>query len=149
LTGDVRAFTTTYNSIARVLKSKVKISTAFDPSKHPPPQPFEFEAIWDTGASSSVISGQVVNRCGLQPTGMAKVYTANGESLCNTYLVCVMLPNGLGFPTVRVTEGKLAGADALIGMDIIGRGDFSVSNFEGKTVLAFPRKSGRLVKTLC
>jgi len=46
---------------------------------------------------------------------------------------------------VRVTEGKLSGADALIGMDIIGRGDFAISNFEGKT--AFTYRTPSVAKT--
>jgi hypothetical protein len=48
-----------------------------------------------------------------------------------------MLPNKVGFPAVRVAEGVLAGGDMLIGMDLIGVGDFSVSNFQGKTTFTY------------
>jgi hypothetical protein len=39
---------------------------------------------------------------------------------------------------LKVSEGQLGGAiDVLIGMDIIGRGDFSVTCVGGKTCMSF------------
>lgn len=110
---------------------------AFDPNKPPIPAHFEFDAIWDTGASASVISQKVVQKCGLAPTGMVKAHSASGEYYCNTYLVSIGLPNQVGFPSVRVTEGTLINADILIGMDLIAMGDFVITNFEGKTVFSY------------
>lgn len=49
----------------------------------------------------------------------------------------MMLPNGIGFVAHRVTKQRLVGADALIGMDIIGGGDFAVTNKDDKTVFSF------------
>ena len=121
-----------------MLTSKASVGAAFDPKHSPNPPPLvEFDAIWDTGASASVISQSVVEKCSLQPTGQTKVYTASGEDICNTYLVCISLPNEVEFPVVRVTEGKINGADMLIGMDLIGVGDFAVSNFQGATVFSY------------
>ena len=134
---DVRACTVAYNGRTNVLKSKAWISVAFDPKKSDPPPNIEFDAIWDTGASASVISKNVVTKCGLQPTGMVEVHTAGGQRTRNSYLVCISLPNKVGFPTVKVTEGKINEADVLIGMDLIGLGDFSVSNYQGKTVFSY------------
>lgn len=130
----IRAFTTAYNGLSHVLISKALIGLAFDPNKPPIPDHFEFDAIWDTGASASVITQNVVQKCGLAPTGMIKALSASGEYYCNTYFVSIGLPNQVGFPSVRVTEGKLGKADILIGMDLIAMGDFVITNFEGKTV---------------
>ena len=41
------------------------------------------------------------------------------------------------FGMLRVTEAPLHETDVLIGMDIISKGDFCVTNFQGKTVLTF------------
>lgn len=38
------------------------------------------KAIWDTGATATVITQNVVNDLGLLPTGMSHVNTANGPT---------------------------------------------------------------------
>lgn len=97
----------------------------------------QFVGVWDTGATNTVISKAIVDAVGLQPTGQTIVNTASGPDTQNTYLVNLTLPMGLMFPNLTVTEGKLAGVDALIGMDIICLGDFSVTNLKGHTVMNF------------
>ena len=97
-----------------------------------------FAAIWDTGATGSVITQSVVDACGLFPTGTANVRHVEGESRQETYLVNIALPNGVAYPGVRVTKANLStGVEVLIGMDIIGTGDFAVSNFDGLTKFSF------------
>ena len=97
-----------------------------------------FVAIWDTGATRSVISQKVVEACGLEAIGVQKVYHAQGEaSDVEAFLVNIGLPNNVEFQGLRVTLGVLRSADVLIGMDIIGRGDFAVTNRDGKTKFSF------------
>ena len=57
--------------------------------------------------------------------------------LAENYLVSIALPNKVGFSSVRVTKGEIPGADVLIGMDIIGAGDFSVTNSGGITKFSY------------
>ena len=38
---------------------------------------------------------------------------------------------------VRAVEGTIVGGDILVGMDIIGTGDFAVTHHEGKTTWTF------------
>jgi len=97
----------------------------------------QFTAIWDTGATNSVITQAVIDACQLVPTGVARVNHAQGVSLSETYLVNMGLPQQVIFPGVRVTKGSFNGADLLIGMDIISRGDFAVTNFGGLTKFSF------------
>jgi hypothetical protein len=133
-----RAFSVTYTGLSRVLISDVRIGQAFGPEQQPPKQfPPPFKAIWDTGASGSVITQKVIDQCGLKPTGMANVHTAQGITTVETFLVCMVLPNKVGFSEVKVTRGVLRDFDVLIGMDIIGRGDFAVTNKDGNTVFSF------------
>lgn len=103
------------------------------------PQPLfkPFRAIWDTGATHSVITQSIVEACGLVPIGMTRVSHAGGEDNAEVYLVNIGLPNNVVFYGVRVTKGRLKDADMLIGMNIINRGDFAVTNYNGITKFSF------------
>jgi predicted aspartyl protease len=135
------AFTLEFKGISHVLRTEISVSIAFDPLRQTTHPEFKkFFAIWDTGATNTVISDKVVKKCGLKPISMAKVYTASEKDgvLCNVYLVNIIIPNKIGFSQVRVTEGSLFGdCDLLIGMDIITTGDFSLTNKDSKTMFSF------------
>ena len=131
------AFTMRYNGLTSILFTRIFITEAFDPSNQTVrPDLREYKCIWDTGATNSVITSKVITDLRLQPTGKALCHHAGGQTLQNTYLVAIKLPNEVGFPSVKVTEGKVPGFDVLIGMDIIGVGDFAVTKEDGKTVLS-------------
>ena len=133
------SFSRSYNGISHVLTSEVQIYLAFDEANPPDPKECKkYVAIWDTGATNTVITEKVVNECGLKPISVAHVNTANGERISNVYFVSVWLPNNVRFAQARATEGTLPGdADVLIGMDIITTGDFAVTNKDGKTNFSF------------
>lgn len=140
--GPHRAFTlTAQGGLLRALKTDCRASAAFDPrttpeSKYPPHE--LFTAIWDTGATHSVITQDVVARCGLQPVGMTRVHGVDGETIQPQYLINMGLPNGVGIPQILVTLGKLVSdTHMLVGMDIITRGDFSITNVRGNTIFTF------------
>jgi|ERR1017187_2141874 hypothetical protein len=122
--------------IARVLITPVKVGSAFDP-KSSTPALKDFTGIWDTGATGTVITQRVIDECGLKPISMAKAHSASGEYITEVYLVCILLPNGVGFSNRRVTRGTFSGGDMLIGMDIITKGDFVITNFQGRTCFTF------------
>lgn len=97
----------------------------------------QYNALWDTGATASVISSEVVAQLGLAPISQCKTYHAQGESIVNVYLVDLILPNKLRVKDVRVTEGRLNGFGLLIGMDIINLGDFALTHKNQQTVFSF------------
>ena len=98
----VVAFTTSYTGRTNVLKNEVQISQAFDPLSAPKlPKLKKFIAIWDTGATSSVITQKVASDCGLKPIGMAKVHHAKGETTTPVYLASIFLPNKVVIPQLR------------------------------------------------
>ena len=99
----------------------------------------DINAIWDTGATSTAITKKVVDTLGLSPTGLAKVNTANGLATQATYTIDVKLLNNVVIQGVTATGvDKLSGGcDALIGMDIITLGDFSITNHQGTTCMSF------------
>jgi len=133
------SFTVTHNGIASVLQSDAHIWEAFDPKTTTPPAALKrFLAIWDTGATNSVITQQVIDECGLKPIGMTQVNTANGSMITPVFLASIFLPNKVCIPQLRVTQGNLLGnAQVLIGMDIIRQGDLAITNKDGKTVFSF------------
>lgn len=99
----------------------------------------KIQAIWDTGATSSVITQKVVDELGLVPTGMVEVSTANGNVRQHTYIVDIVLPNRIKATdvTVACVDALSGPIDALIGMDIITLGDFSITNHNGTTCMSF------------
>lgn len=98
-----------------------------------------YEAIWDTGATGSVITTNVVSDLGLVATGMSIVNTAGGTRQQNTYEVDISLNNGVIIRGVTVTcaDALSGGSEVLIGMDIISQGDFSITNLNGNTCMSF------------
>ena len=124
----------------RTLISPCAISAAHNPDA-PSPKPIsaDFQAIWDTGAAGSVISQRVIDRCALQPSGVMQVKGVHGPATeRNKYLVNITLNNGtVRFVAFEITHGDLDGFDVLIGMDVIGLGDFSVTNANGFTMFSY------------
>lgn len=96
-----------------------------------------FSALWDTGATHSVIGKNVVNTLRLKQEGWIPIVHANGEDVAPVYHIALLLPNGTAWPLTNVAQTALTGFDILIGMDIINRGDFAVSNRNGKTMFSF------------
>lgn len=137
-----KSFTITYNGLSPVLGSTVLVSEAFDPlpEKNKPEDhnAMKYNAIWDTGATGTVITQKVVDDCALPSIGISKVQTAAGLDKANVYLANIWLPNKIIVPNVKVTLGKLgSGVSVLIGMNIIGRGDFAVTGRDEKTIFTY------------
>ena len=132
------SFTVRYEGKTDVLETEVLISAAFDPSASEESlNPHQFTSIWDTGATNSAISRKVVEECGLKPISMAQVRHAEGIMTSPVYLINMVLPNSVGFSHLRVTESILEENDVLIGMDVIGAGDFALTHKDGKSTLSF------------
>lgn len=135
------AFTIEYPGISSMLITTCLVSEAHDPNSHDSPPHSEIKALWDTGATGTVISKNLAEKLKLKPHGQAKSYHVNGEYMTNIYYVNIVLPNSIGFAALRVTEGDLPDFDVLIGMDIITRGDFAISQSTGKTKFTFQMPS--------
>lgn len=127
------------SGVANVLVSPIAIFPPFSlkTDNKDWPKPLETKAVWDTGATHTVISKNVIDKLSLKPTGKVNAHGVHGANTVNTYLVHIGLPNRILVPSIRVLEGKMAGTDVLIGMDIITKGDFVISNAKGKTSFEF------------
>lgn len=97
----------------------------------------EFQGLWDTGATNSSITPKVAAALSLVCTGVRRVGHAGGASDMKAYVVNLGLPNRVGVAAVNVTEFEGRDFDVLIGMDVIGIGDFTVTNHNGDTCFSF------------
>jgi uncharacterized protein YchJ len=137
-----RALTTKYNGITNRIIFDCHISLPSDSKINKGKgslKLIKFMALWDTGATASVITNKTAAVLGLKPISKTLVKHAGGESTENVYLVNIYLPNKVVIQNVRVTECKDTSGDfgVIIGMDIITLGDFTVTNFQGKTTVSF------------
>ena len=125
---------------ASQLITDLAVSSAYDLKAPPDPKPATeaTQALWDTGASKSVISRAVVEALGLTPVGATNVSHAGGTSVSPTHLVNFYLPNHVAIMGILATEfGGTGDFGAIVGMDVITWGDLSVTNFAGQTWMSF------------
>lgn len=133
------AFTSRYNGRSLRLTGEIEIFPAFDPALQSQPQGRKYQALYDTGATNSSVSPKVVAELGLASVGAQNVGVGGGTLTTTTHLVNIGLPNRVMFPMMRVAQIALhGGMDALIGMDILGVGDFAVTHYNnGSTTFSF------------
>lgn len=104
------------------------------------------KALWDTGATNSVISPRIVDKLNLKPIAPVKVTHGGGQSMRSRLLVDLYLPNNIRIPGIYVTncdektgtnEDGSINFDLIIGMDVIVNGDFTITNHNQKTLFSF------------
>lgn len=94
-------------------------------------------AVWDTGATNTVITPDIVEALGLKPTGKSSISAYGGVVETCTYKIDLCSENGYKIENLEVMSGDYSDYDVLIGMDVITQGDFSISTFDGKTSFSF------------
>lgn len=130
-----QAFTAEFQTITPTILSEIGVS---QPHQQLPVNTPVLYGLWDTGATICAIKDCIAREIGAQPISRVIVNGVHGPQQCNQYLVNLYLPNRIRIDCVPVTE--LFGSapfDALIGMDIISLGDFSISTIGGKTTFTF------------
>lgn len=97
------------------------------------------DAQWDTGASNTCIAMDVARALNLPVTGMAMMQTPSGMREMPTYMIDLLLPNGVTITDLAVIGSEIGsqGIGVLVGMDVITFGDFSVSCKDGLTRFSF------------
>jgi len=126
------SFTAKYNSITRILLTNVYIESPINNNR------IEAKAIWDTGASQSLIRPEIAKKLDLKPVSKTLMSTPSGKGIqSNVYSIYVHLPNGARIVNVFALEGIPNICDMLIGMDIISLGDFAITNNNGKSMFSF------------
>ena len=80
--------------------------------------------LWDTGSTSTILSHHLIAELKPEPFQQGGVTGIGGDAESNTYLIHVLLPSGDAVAFVEVYEADIEDYDAIIGMDIITRGNF-------------------------
>lgn len=103
----------------------------------------ELKALWDTGAMATCISDARAKQMGLVQVDTTQVLGANNVPFdAPVYVVRVRMGDFI-IPANKVIglPMKDAGHEMIIGMDIISRGDLTITNSQGRTVLTFREPS--------
>ena len=142
-------FTIEYDGLQELVETTCGISELMPREEllkglpHPPIK--KYQALWDTGASASSISERVVEELELIPVSIADNYTAAGIVQVKMYYINMLLPNGILLPEMFVSCCQLEDIDVLIGMDVICKGDFALTNSDGKTTFSFQVPSSKKI----
>lgn len=121
------------DTIARTLPTKVFIESTTNPNRM-----IKANALWDTGATSSLIRSDIAVNLNLKPLSKTLISTPTDKDVpSNIYLINIYLPNKAKIVDIQVLEGTPNSCDMLIGMDVITLGDFAVTNLDGKTMFSF------------
>ena len=94
--------------------------------------------IWDTGSEGCLISPELAKQLKLILISYKIVVGVNSEDLSPEYLVNIFLPNGDLFEGISTLVGSnIAEDEFVIGMSIINKGDFAITNVNNKTTMSF------------
>jgi len=95
-------------------------------------------ALWDTGAMLSVISPEVAAKLNLDVVDNIRIAGINSESLVEVAVISIHFPNGAVIEDIRVAICNMSpGNEMIIGMDVITKMDFAVTNGRGQTQFSF------------
>ena len=94
-------------------------------------------AMWDTGSNATILSTKLVSELRPDHFGQGGMTGIGGQSEGDTYLLHISLPTGDIITYQEVYEANLGDYDAIIGMDIITRGNFHLDCDHGETLFSF------------
>jgi hypothetical protein len=123
----------TVGGFAREIQSQAQLKVP-DIYKEFDRTPIDTLAIWDTGATNSMISESFCAKLGTKPISRTKIQGINNVEERPIHLVDIILPGKVNFQQVRVAVAPKISSISddfglLIGMDIISVGDFCLTSY--------------------
>jgi predicted aspartyl protease len=95
-------------------------------------------ALWDTGAMTSVVSPAVVKKLNLDIVDTIEIVGINSNDLVDVAIVSIAFPNKALVKDLRVAVCEtFPGTDMIIGMDVITQMDFVICNDNHQTLFSF------------
>jgi predicted aspartyl protease len=132
---DYYAFSRHYPGPVKSLATEVQVCREYAGN---PESSLTIRAIWDTGATSTVISPEVAGKINLVAIDKLSVYGVNSHTEVDVSVISIILPNGIILKDKRITICRLPPAvDMLIGMDIILMGDLFICNAGNRTLFSY------------
>ena len=99
-------------------------------------------ALWDTGANITCISSRLVDNLHLESSNEALISVANNQLISADKYYVQLRMGDFTIPFIEVLGLPMdESKDIIIGMDVISKGDLSITNYEGNTVLSFRQPS--------
>jgi predicted aspartyl protease len=96
------------------------------------------DALWDTGASISAITPEIMNKLKASPIDKKAIAGVHSTQVVDIILITIELPNSVVKKNIKVAVCNItSNADVIIGMDIISLGDFALSNGNVQTFFSF------------
>ena len=139
----IHAVSRYYQSISNVISTDLIVENPYNGCSE------NTSGIWDTGATNSCISKSLAQQLKLVPIQRTTVMGVHGAKEVNVYLVTVTLPNPSIKLNILATECDELSEDGktcmLVGMDVITKGDFCITNLNGKTVMTYRSPSVELI----
>ena len=104
---------------------------SMDSGAHPQFRQVNF--LWDTGATTSMISKRLASELQLTPIGKAKSCNSTGNIVVDIFKINILLPNKIEIENMTVLSDELPDTDCLVGMDVINLCDFAITHKGGRT----------------
>jgi len=94
--------------------------------------------LWDTGASISAITPEIMNQLKVTPVDKKTIAGIHTTQAVDIVYITVQLPNSVIKKIIEVAVCNiLSNAGMILGMDIIFLGDFALSNGNAQTLFFF------------
>ena len=131
-------FEATFPAQNRQIITSVQILPAHDSLVVTEPFSGDFNALWDTGATSSAISTRLAENLQLPWITEREIRGLAGSYIARGFLAALRLPNNVTISEIVLYEWPGTPAfGLLIGMDVISMGDFMLSTSAGLTRVRF------------
>lgn len=134
-------FSKEYDSLVHAIITEAYIFPAFRIGELPPLKFYTENAAWDTGAERTIIAPHVAEALELKSLGKVPLLGVGGEKEADIYKVAIALPDAKIYRDFFVYGIDIDNYEMLIGMDIISKSDFVITNADGHTVLSFRNPS--------
>ncbi len=136
----VQAFTEKFPGKVREIITNAGVSIPFDDEliDRNDRRIINTKALWDTGATGSVITKDIATKLNLLPISVVKVSGLGGIKNCNVYLVHLYLAENIAMRNVQVIEIEDIGESCgiIFGMNFIGSGNFAITYANKETTFS-------------
>ncbi|MCL2793106.1 MAG: retropepsin-like domain-containing protein [Spirochaetaceae bacterium] len=96
------------------------------------------DAIWDTGASMSVVTPEIKDKLKLTPIDKKTIAGVHSTQVVDIVFITLELPNNVIKKNIEAAVCNIpSNAGMILGMDIISLGDFALSHGSDQTFLSF------------
>ena len=96
------------------------------------------DALWDTGASMSAITPDIMNKLKITPIDKKTIAGIHSTQVVDIVYITVELPNSVIKKNIEVAVCNIpSNVGMILGMDIILLGDLALSNGNSQTLLSF------------